>query len=380
MASSTAYGSAQSSGLIAQSTAVQTGDVVDSAMAKTEATVAGVPVAGVPVAGVPAAGAPKEGGVFVELLDHLADSHELHFDPIGHVPLPYIFWDADGSHFFASEKSLESSGAYEAGVHGKAVRKDGKPLTFDMSITANVFFMVFSSLLLLLVVRAAASKAKKSLVPQGLRNLVEVLMIFIRDEVVLPAIDAKYAEPLMPFFLTIFFFILMMNLIGLVPFGHTPTGAVSVTAALALCTFFVTQATGMRSMGVKGYFLHLTGGLHEMELPIALKIILILIMIPIEIMGLFTKPFALAVRLFANMTAGHIVIVSLIGLAFLFKSVLVGSFVSVPFALFINLLELLVAFLQAYIFTMLSALFIGMMVHEHAHEEGHGVPQGEITV
>jgi F-type H+-transporting ATPase subunit a len=128
----------------------------------------------------------------------------------------------------------------------------------------------------------------------------------------------------------------------------------------------------MRSMGVKGYVLHLTGGLHEMELPMALKIILILIMIPIEIMGLFTKPFALAIRLFANMTAGHIVIVSLIGLAFLFKSVLVGSFVSVPFALFINLLELLVAFLQAYIFTMLSALFIGMMVHEHAHEEAHG--------
>ena len=336
--------------------AEQTGNAVDSTVAQGEAKTAGQP---------------KEGGVFNELLDHLADSHELHFDPIGHVPLPYLFWDGDGFHMFGSEKSLEESGTYEAGVHGKPVRKDGKALTFDMSITSNVVFMALASFVLLLVVRAAASKTKKSLVPKGIRNLVEVLMIFIRDEVVYPAVPEKYAAPLMPFFLTVFFFILMMNLIGLVPYGHTATGAVSVTAALALCTFFVTQATGVRSMGLKGYILHLTGGLHEMELPLALKVILILIMIPIEIMGLFTKPFALAVRLFANMTAGHIVIVSLIGLAFLFKSVLVGSFVSVPFALFINLLELLVAFLQAYIFTMLSALFIGMMVHEHAHDEHH---------
>jgi F-type H+-transporting ATPase subunit a len=357
MANTTTFGSVQAGGLFAEANATQVVTSVDSTVAKTEST---------------AAGAPKEGGVFVELLDHLADSHELHFDPIGHVPLPYLFWDGDGFHFFGGEKSLVASGKYETGLHGKAIRKDEKPISFDMSITANVFFMALSSIILFLVVKAAANKAKKSLVPKGIRNLVEVLMIFIRDEVVLPAVEAKYAEPLMPFFLTIFFFILMLNLIGLLPYGHAATGAVSVTAALALCTFFVTQATGMRSMGVKGYVLHLTGGLHEMELPMALKIILILIMIPIEIMGLFTKPFALAIRLFANMTAGHIVIVSLIGLAFLFKSVLVGSFVSVPFALFINLLELLVAFLQAYIFTMLSALFIGMMVHEHAHEEAHG--------
>jgi F-type H+-transporting ATPase subunit a len=205
--------------------------------------------------------------------------------------------------------------------------------------------------------------------------VIEVFVIFIRDEVVYPSCDPKYGEPLLPFFLSIFFFILVMNLIGLVPYGHAATGSVSVTVALAICTFVVTQIVGVKAMGLKNFAKHLTGGLVDMDIPIGIKIPLILIMIPIEIMGLFTKPFALAVRLFANMTAGHIVIVSLIGLAFLFKSLLVGTFVSVPFALFINLLELLVAFLQAYIFTMLSALFIGMMAHseheEHSAEEGH---------
>lgn len=313
----------------------------------------------------------KEPSVFTELLEHLADSHAVHFDPIGHLPLPYLFWDADGFHSFASEHAVEESANYTTGTHGKPQRKDGKPISFDMSITTNVFFMFLSAIILFFVVRAAASKAKKSMIPSGVRNLVEVLIVFIRDEVVYPSCNPKYAEPLMPYFLTIFFFILTMNLVGLVPFGHTATGAVSVTAALALCTFFITQATGIKAMGLGNYIKHFTGGLTDMDIPIALKIVLIMIMVPIEIMGLFTKPFALAVRLFANMTAGHIVIVSLIGLAFLFKSVIVGTFVSVPFALFINLLELLVALLQAYIFTMLSALFIGMMAHDEHGEAEH---------
>ncbi len=312
--------------------------------------------------------------VFVELLEHLADSHEVHL-PFFHLPLPYLFWDGDGFHAFSGESSLEANANYELGHHGKAVRKDGKPIGFDMSITTNVFFMAVSAIVIFLLVRSAASKAKKTMVPSGLRNVIEVFVIFIRDEVVYPSCDPKYGEPLLPFFLSIFFFILVMNLIGLVPYGHAATGSVSVTVALAICTFVVTQIVGVKAMGLKNFAKHLTGGLVDMDIPIGIKIPLILIMIPIEIMGLFTKPFALAVRLFANMTAGHIVIVSLIGLAFLFKSLLVGTFVSVPFALFINLLELLVAFLQAYIFTMLSALFIGMMAHseheEHAAEEGH---------
>jgi F-type H+-transporting ATPase subunit a len=159
-----------------------------------------------------------------------------------------------------------------------------------------------------------------------------------------------------------------MNLLGLVPWGHTATSGLGITAALAICTFVVTQFIGIKSMGIKHYVLHFTGGLHEMDLPVFMKILLMIIMIPIEIMGLFTKPFALAVRLFANMTAGHIVIFSLIGLTFLFKSLLVGTFVSVPFTLFIFVLEIFVALLQAFIFTILSAVFIGFMAHT-PHEE-----------
>lgn len=311
------------------------------------------------------------GGLFNELIGHLDDTHELHvFD--AHIPLPYLFWDKDGVHVFASGHSMEHSGAYTVGAHGKPMRKDGDPISFDMSVTANVFFLFLGALLLFLAGLKAARQAKKSMVPTGIRNMLESLVLFVRDELVYPNIERKYAEPLTPFFVSIFLFILILNLLGLVPLGRTATGSVSVTAALALFTFFITQYVGFKSMGVKNYFKHLTGGIIDMDLPLGLKIVLIVIMIPIEVLGLFTKPFALAVRLFANMTAGHIIIVSLIGLAFMWKSVVAGFGVSVPFALFIMVLELLVAFIQAYVFTMLSALFIGMMVHEdHGHDEHH---------
>jgi F-type H+-transporting ATPase subunit a len=242
----------------------------------------------------------------------------------------------------------------------------------DFSFTANLFFMLFASLLIVLVASMAGSRAKKSLVPKGIQNLVESLVVYVRDEIITPNVSGKWADRTTPYFLTVFFFILVMNLIGLVPLTKTATSAISVTLALALCTFVVTQIAGIMAMGISEYLKHFSGGILEMDLPVFMKIMLTAIMLPIEFIGLFTKPFALMIRLFANMTAGHIVIGSFIGLAIFFQSHAVGFGVSVPFALFIYILELLVAFIQAYVFTTLSAVFIGMMAHEPHHEDEHG--------
>jgi F-type H+-transporting ATPase subunit a len=166
----------------------------------------------------------------------------------------------------------------------------------------------------------------------------------------------------LPYLLTTFFFILIMNLVGLVPFGATPTGNISVTAGLAIIAFVMIQVAAIRAQGLRHYLAHLTGGVHWLLWPI---------MIPIEILGLFTKPFALCIRLFANMTGGHTVIVALFGLIFIFKSYLiaVGPF---GFVLGIMLLELFVAFLQAYVFTMLTSLFMGLGMKAAAEHEHHG--------
>jgi F-type H+-transporting ATPase subunit a len=232
----------------------------------------------------------------------------------------------------------------------------------DLSLTKHVFFLLLSALIVALVVVVAARMYKKSLVPHGFMNLVELLVVFIRDEVVLPNMGSEGLKYL-PYLLTTFFYILLMNLVGLVPYGATATGNIMVTAGLAIISFFMIQLSAIRSQGIKHYLLHLTGGVHWG---------LWIIMIPIEILGLFTKPFALCIRLFANMSAGHIVILSLLGLIFMFHSIAVAP-ASVAFALFINMLELFVAVLQAYIFTMLTAVFMGFGIqakHE-SHAEGH---------
>jgi F-type H+-transporting ATPase subunit a len=199
-----------------------------------------------------------------------------------------------------------------------------------------------------------AKSYKKSLVPKGLTNFMEVLVVFVRDEIVKPTIGKGY-ERFLPYLLTVFFFILTCNLLGLLPYGSTATSNLAVTAALATLSFIVIQGGGMIKNGVVGYFKGL--------IPHGIPFWLLPIMLVVELLGLFTKPFALAVRLFANMTAGHVVILSLIGLIFILKTYLVAP-VSVSFALFISLLEILVALIQAYIFTMLSSLFIGMAVHQ----------------
>jgi ATP synthase subunit 6 len=326
------------------------------------------------------------GKLFGKIIQHLWDTYEIHL--IGTtIPLPIIFNDAFGFHFYSSIEKLEESGVYKfkspekyGEEKGKVLfafvnpweRVDGKNMgfTLDLSLTANRFFLLFAMALLILLGWVAGKKSKKSLVPKGTQNLMESLVVYVRDEIVYPNIERKWADRLLPYFLTVFFFIFIINIVGLFPLTKTPTGNLAVTVTLAICTFILTQIMGIRTMGISAYLKHFSGGLHEMDIPLVMKIILIAIMVPIEIVGLFTKPFALTMRLFANMTAGHIVIGALIGLAILFQSVIAGFAVSVPFALFIYLLEILVAALQAFIFTILSALFVGMMVHEH-HDDEH---------
>lgn len=224
----------------------------------------------------------------------------------------------------------------------------------DISITRHVIFMWLAALLMFLVFTSVAKSYKKSLVPKGSSNFWEVFILFVRDEIAKPTIGKGY-ETFLPYLLTAFFFILFGNFLGLIPFSATFTSNIAVTATLATFSFFVIQIGGIKNNGFVGYFKGLV--------PHGVPIFLLPIMAVVELLGLFTKPFALAIRLFANMTAGHIVIYALISLIFVMKSYLISP-VSVGMALFIYGLEVLVALLQAYIFTMLSSLFIGMAVHQ----------------
>lgn len=224
----------------------------------------------------------------------------------------------------------------------------------DVSITKHVIFMWIAAAILIFLFLKVSKSYKKSLIPKGVTNLTEILIIFVRDEIVKPTIGKGY-EKFLPYLLTVFFFILTCNFLGLLPYGSTATSNIAVTATLAVISFIFIQGGGIMKNGFGGYFKGL--------LPHGIPVWLLPIMFIVEILGLFTKPFALAVRLFANMTAGHIVILSLLGLIFILKTYFVVP-VSVSFALFIYLLEILVALIQAYIFTMLSSLFIGMAYHQ----------------
>jgi F-type H+-transporting ATPase subunit a len=300
---------------------------------------------------------PGEHNLFTDLLHHTQDSRVLEY-PGGHLELPYILIERDGVHCYRSAESLRSAGLYTTTGTGSALRTDtGAPPMLDMSVTKHVFFLwVAAALLCLCAVRAARRNARR-MVPSGFGNLVETVVVFIRDEIAVPNMGQDGVRYL-PYLLTTFFFILIMNLLGLIPYGSTSTGNVNVTAGLACIAFIMIQASAIRAHGVKQYFAHLTGGVHWALWPI---------MIPIEILGLFTKPFALCIRLFANMTGGHIVIVSLIGLIFIFRSYLI-AIAPVGFVVAIMFLEIFVAFLQAYIFTMLTSLFMGLGM-EPSHEE-----------
>lgn len=226
-------------------------------------------------------------------------------------------------------------------------------ISLDLSVTKSLFMMFLVSLILILTMWTAARKNSKYAVPKGIGNLIETIIIFIRDEVVYPNMG-KQGLKLLPFFLTLFFFILFSNLFGLIPFMAQPTKNINVTTGLALVTFFTIQIMGIKKNGFIGYFKGLVpGGIPVFVLPI---------MIIVEFIGLFTKPFALLMRLFANITAGSIIVLSLIGLIFIMSYA--GIIIAIPFAIFIYLLEIFVALLQAYIFTMLSAIFINMAMHQ----------------
>jgi len=253
------------------------------------------------------------------IMHHVLDANVLDFTPFGVIHLPQI-------HLFG----------------------------LDLSITKHVVFMWIASAILILTFIKVSRSYKKSLIPKGVTNFTEVLILFVRDEIVKPTIGHGF-EKFLPYLLTVFFFILTCNFIGLIPYGSTATGNIAVTATLATISFFVIQIGGIMKNGLFGYFKGL--------LPHGLPTWLIPIMFIVELLGLFTKPFALAIRLFANMTAGHIVILALLGLIFILKTAVVIP-VSIAFALFIYLLEILVALIQAYIFTMLSSLFIGMAYHQ----------------
>lgn len=222
----------------------------------------------------------------------------------------------------------------------------------DFSITLHVLMLWIASFILIVTFWLAFRKPQK--VPRGIVGALESMVLFIRDEIAVPNNGEKLGKKITPVLSTIFFFILTCNLLGLIPLFSTATSNLNVTAALAIVAFILTQFNGMKENGVIGYFKHLV--------PSGVPWFLLPIMVPIEILSLFTKPFALAMRLFANMIAGHTVIYALLGLIIVLATYFVAP-ISIAFAVAINLLELFVAFLQAYIFTMLTSLFIGMAAH-----------------
>jgi F-type H+-transporting ATPase subunit a len=227
--------------------------------------------------------------------------------------------------------------------------------SLDLSITRHVVMMWIAAAILLLAATAASAAARRSVdpVPRGWRNVFEVFIKYFRDEIARKLIGHE-GDRYLPYLLTSFFFIWTCNLLGLVPGFSTPTSNVGVTAGLAGLAFLVIQGAGIRQYGFAKHLMNVVPG--------GLPLWLYPIMIPVEILGILTKPFALCIRLFANMTAGHVVIIGLISLIFILKTAWAAT-VSVPFTLFIFVLELLVCFIQAYIFTTLVATFIGMSVH-----------------
>jgi F-type H+-transporting ATPase subunit a len=225
-------------------------------------------------------------------------------------------------------------------------------MTIDLSITQHVVMLWVASIFLLLAF--GISFRKRKLVPTGFAALLEMLVLFIRDDVAIANMGEKDGRKFAPLLCTFFFFVLTCNMMGLIPLFTTPTGNINVTASLAVITFITGQFFGIKQNGL---FTHV-----KSLVPSGIPVFLLPLMFVIELIGLLAKHFALIVRLFANMIAGHIVLFAFIGLIMIFKSYWVSP-LSIGFGVFINLLEILVSFIQAYVFTLLSALFIGMAVH-----------------
>jgi F-type H+-transporting ATPase subunit a len=319
-----------------------------------------------------------EGGKFNPgemIMHHIGDDYTWHFADGLVAPLPVILYGEKGldvfssSNFYNAQHELQSYNGYVmnhghiyyADANGEA-RAEG-PL--DLSITKNVASMLVSVLLLFLVFLSIAGSYKKNRgkAPRGVQSFFEPIIIFVRDEIAKTNIGPKY-ERYMPYLLTVFFFIWFNNLLGLMPGGANLTGNITVTLILAVFTLLITIFSGNKSYW--GHIFNTPGVPWWLKWGIP-------IMPLVEVIGIFTKPFSLMVRLFANITAGHIIILSLFSLIFIFESIAIGP-VSVAFAVFMNFLELFVALLQAYIFTLLSAMYFGGAVEEHdGHSDlGHG--------
>jgi F-type H+-transporting ATPase subunit a len=321
-----------------------------------------------------------------DIMHHLQDVHDFHLYTLkgedGHhdvhvgFPLPVILID-EGVKVFMSSKfdhghavaevggsfyklhhgqiyKTEADGKLNYDDHGHAL--NSKPV--DVSITKSVFSTLLISVLIFVIFRKVGKNYSTSLVPKGFGKIAEPLVIFVRDEIAIPNIGEAKHKKFMPYLLTVFFFVWFINLTGLTPLGINVTGNIAVTTSLAIITFLITNVSAN-----KNYWKHI---FWMPGVPTPMKFVLA----PIELLGVLIKPFALLIRLYANISAGHIVLMSLVGLLFIFQNAFArGAFFGLT--IFLSLIELLVAFLQAYIFTMLSALYFGMAVEEHGHEDGH---------
>lgn len=311
------------------------------------------------------------------IVEHITDAHEWHIMTIGEkhisIPLPVILLSDGKLNVFLSSKFDHGHASYkgfrletEGENKGKIINEETGELPIDLSITKTVASM-YISMIFIIIIFVAIGKSytlRRGQAPKGLQSLLEPLILFIRDDVARASIGEKKYEKFLPYLLTIFFFIFFNNLLGLVPIfpgGVNLTGNIAITMVMALFTFIITSFSAN-----KNYWVHIV---NTPGVPWWLKIPVPLMPI-VELMGVFTKPFVLMVRLFANITAGHIIILGFMSLIFIFGNMnpAIGygvSVVSVGFAVFMGLLELLVAFIQAYVFTLLSALYFGMATEEH---------------
>jgi len=317
------------------------------------------------------------------IFEHILDNHEWHIMTVGQthvtIPLPilliyegkfYAFLSSVFHHGHADYRGFRwmQDGEYKNKiVHVNPSGEISPKLPIDLSITKNVFSILFAALLLFFIFMKVAKAYKtrgSHQAPTGLQNMLEPIIMFVRDDIAKVMIPAKSVDRYLPYLLTLFFFILCCNLLGLVPFfpgGANVTGNIAVTGVLAVLTFLITTFSGKRA-----YFRELVdypGAPWWMKFPIPLMPV-------IEIMGIFTKPIVLMIRLFANMMAGHIIILGFVGIIFVFGKINVGlgygsSILSIAFALFVSALELIVAFIQAFVFTLLTSLYIGTAVQEH---------------
>ena len=323
----------------------------------------------------------------IDLIDKVLDHHYLDFQPIGYLELPRLIYAEDGFHFYSSTTAALNSGegfvdrAYldmEPETHNGTIvpgsyaleREEGQgEIIMDFSITSHLIWFWLGAIVTLAIFLPLAKKYRQGVgrrsEPKGaFQNLFETIVIFVRDDVARPNIGPKY-KTFTPYLLTVFFFILFMNLFGLMPWGVSSTADITVTAVLAVMTFLATQL-----FATKDHWKHI---FWFPGVPVPIKIL----MIPIELIGQFTKPFALCIRLFANMASGKILIFALLGTIFIFDDFFgpgvaySSSVLWVGLTLFVYLIKAFIAFIQAYVFIILSALFIGLAVEEHDHEHEH---------